>query len=77
MLLLPGCRLTGRRRKHMDRRALIHTTTSHEHHATLHDMALRTNERMVLDARGSVSLNVRQDHQLGTARSTTHRLHSD
>jgi hypothetical protein len=40
-------------------------------------MALRTNERMVLDARDSVSLNVRQDHQLAAARGTTHRLHSD
>ena len=52
------------------------TTMSREDHSTLCDMAVRTDEGMVLDARNAVLDHVRQD-QLNAARRTTHCSHSD
>jgi ATP/maltotriose-dependent transcriptional regulator MalT len=49
---------------------------SHKHYATLFDMAVRTNEAMVLDARNGVLDHARQA-QLSAARRTTHRSHSN
>jgi hypothetical protein len=58
------------------RLGVILTTMSHEDHSMLCDMAFRTNEGMVLEARDSVPDHGRQYH-LSAARHTTHRSHSE
>jgi hypothetical protein len=55
------------------RRGIILTTMSRENYSTLGDMAFRTNEAMVFEARNSVSRHVHQN-QLNAC-LTTQRLH--
>ena len=78
-ILRPGGTSTAQSRMRGRRLAVILTPMSREDQLTFRDMACRANKGMVLEAvhgRGLIGHHACQN-QLGTARGTTHRLHSD
>src|SRR5262249_29476573 len=76
LIVLWRCRYSRRRDMYGQRPATILAAMSRENHSTLCDMAFRTSETVVLEARDSLAHHIQQN-PLSPARRKRDRSHSD